>query len=357
MGWVVSVMKNKIKDPELFKTIKTFLTSYLPNIKKCSDHTVDAYKYAINIYFEFLKDAKDISLTQITTSDFNQSYMVEFLDWLSDNRNNIATTINQRLSHIRTFCKYLKKNNLISFIDYEEICEIGEVADTRIPEFSWLSIDEIKLIIEQPDTNKKTGIRDRFFLALLYESGCRDDEILHLRVKDFIINSNGEPDMHIWGKGQKYRCTPISANILPYYKAYCSLYHEDIEKEQDDLMFYTVRNEIKAPMSSDNVQRFLNSYEKKIKDQNIDIMHLHPHLFRRTRAMHLYIAGVPLPLVSEWLGHSSEETTRIYAKATDEMKRQAQKKVNDALKDIINDDAVFKYANDEEVLKKLSGLK
>ena len=62
-------------------------------------------------------------------------------------------------------------------------------------------------------------------------------------------------------------------------------------------------------------------------------------------------------MVSEWLGHSNEETTRIYAKATDEMKRKAQKKVNEALKDIIEEAPIFKYANDEDILKKLSGLK
>lgn len=122
-------------------------------------------------------------------------------------------------------------------------------------------------------------------------------------------------------------------------------------------MFYTERNGIKTAMSSDNVQRFMRTYEKQIKADGTEIIHLHPHLFRRTRAMHLYIAGVPLPLVSEWLGHSNEETTRIYAKATDEMKRKAQQKVNEALKEIMEEDPVFKYANDEDVLKKLSGLK
>ena len=101
----------------------------------------------------------------------------------------------------------------------------------------------------------------------------------------------------------------------------------------------------------------MRTYEKQIKADGTEIIHLHPHLFRRTRAMHLYIAGVPLPLVSEWLGHSNEETTRIYAKATDEMKRRAQQKVNEALKEIMEEDPVFKYANDEDVLKKLSGLK
>ncbi|HHW36519.1 MAG TPA: tyrosine-type recombinase/integrase [Bacillales bacterium] len=64
--------------------------------------------------------------------------------------------------------------------------------------------------------------------------------------------------------------------------------------------------------------------------------HLHPHLWRRTRAIHLYTAGVPLPLISEWLGHSNEETTRIYARVTDEMKRQAQRKLEEYKDSVFN---------------------
>lgn len=68
-----------------------------------------------------------------------------------------------------------------------------------------MSIDEVKLMLSQPDIRKKNGVRDRFFLSLMYESGCRDDEILHLRVKDFVVNKNGEADLHIFGKGNKHR--------------------------------------------------------------------------------------------------------------------------------------------------------
>lgn len=72
---------------------------------------------------------------------------------------------------------------------------------------------------------------------------------------------------------------------------------------------------------------------------------------------HLYLAGVPLPLVSEWLGHSSIETTQIYARATNEMKRQAQRKLGDKEGSVLKDDITFKYADNEAVLKKLAGLK
>ena len=209
----------------------------------------------------------------------------------------------------------------------------------------------------QQAIKKKTGIRDRFFISLMYESGCRNDEILHLKLKNIVINKEGEPDVHIFGKGSKHRCTPLSKDIVPYFNEYCKLYHLDSANSSDELLFYTVRNGIKSQMSQDNVQRFMKDYEKKAREINSDLPHLHPHLWRRTRAMHLYLAGVPLSLVSEWLGHSRIETTQIYARATDEMKRQAQRKIGEKEVSVFKDDVAFKYADNEEVLKKLAGLK
>lgn len=109
-------------------------------------------------------------------------------------------------------------------------------------------------------------------------------------------------------------------------------------------------------MSDDNVARFMNKYEKMVRESDPEYPHLHPHLLRRSRAMNLYIHGMPLPLISEWLGHTQLETTTIYAQATTEMKRLAASKSDAANSSIFNED-VFKYANDEESLKRLYGLK
>lgn len=355
MGRKVAALK--IRDPGLYRLMKQFLTAYLPDTKQKSAHTIQAYRDALNLYMRFLESVKSIKLKDVCASDFSQENISAFLKWLREERGNESTTINQRLSHIKGFCRYIQKKDVLSFEVYRGICEIAEYKDERVTDFIWLTIEEVKLILRQPDINKKTGVRDRFFMALMYESGCRDDEILHMKLKNIIINKAGEPDVHIFGKGSKHRCTPLSKDIIPYFNEYCRLYHPDTENGSDELLFYTVRNGIKCQMSQDNVQRFMKTYEKKAQETNADIPHLHPHLWRRTRSMHLYLAGVPLPLVSEWLGHSSIETTQIYARATNEMKRQAQRKLGDKEDSVLKDDITFKYADNEAVLKKLAGLK
>ena len=73
--------------------------------------------------------------------------------------------------------------------------------------------------------------------------------------------------------------------------------------------------------------------------------------------MHLYQAGLPLPTISEWLGHSNIEMSRFYVKVTEAMKKEAPHKLSDSDNSVFKDDVVFKYANDEDTIKRLCGLK
>lgn len=109
-------------------------------------------------------------------------------------------------------------------------------------------------------------------------------------------------------------------------------------------------------MSSDNVQRFVEKYGAKAKSQMPSIPHIHPHLFRHTRAMHLYMAGMPLEMVAQWLGHSQIETSLIYANATTEMKRAAVKKISTKENAVFGDNENFKYGDNDGIIKRLYGL-
>ena len=85
---------------------------------------------------------------------------------------------------------------------------------------------------------------------------------------------------------------------------------------------------------------------------------VHPHLFRHSRAMHLYQGGMDLTLVSQWLGHANLQTTLIYAHADTEQKRKAIELATGSMSPVKKNPSSGVYTvNDEDTLRKLYGLK
>ena len=121
-------------------------------------------------------------------------------------------------------------------------------------------------------------------------------------------------------------------------------------------LFYTERKGQRKLICDDTVRLMMQKYADlaRAKCQEIPA-HVHPHLWRHTRAMHLYQHGMDLTLVSQWLGHTNIETTLIYAHADTEHKRQA---ITKALGDSAAPGVVpEKYTvSDEEMLQRLYGL-
>lgn len=110
-------------------------------------------------------------------------------------------------------------------------------------------------------------------------------------------------------------------------------------------------------MSADNVAKFMKQYGKAAKEQCNKVPEgLHPHMFRHSRAMHLYRGGMPLALLSEWLGHAQLETTKIYAYADTQMKREAIEKATSSLNPLSQNRKVTSWQNDDELIKRLYGL-
>lgn len=343
----------KIKDPALFGKINSFFTEYLPVVRRESPNTIKAYLYTINIYFDFLEDMRRIKLWEVSLADFTQRNLLDFMDWLQANRENAVSTVNLRLVHMRKFCCFLMEDNILQLAELAAIQRIAELPTDKAEEIHYLSVEETKLLLAQPKTNTRLGVWDSFFMHLLYDSGCRVQEILDLTKASFVLGKDGA-ELHVIGKGKKFRAVPLSAELIPMFKEYCSLFHSDTTP--DDHLFYTQRKGRREEMSRDNVQRFVEKYGAQARNSMPSIPHIHPHLFRHTRAMHLYMAGMPLETVSQWLGHSQLETSLIYARATTEMKRAAVAKISSKEDSVFKDDEKFKYSDDATIIKRLYGL-
>lgn len=343
----------KIKDPTLFQSIRKFLTEDMPIVRKKSVNTIDAYRYTLNLFLTFLRERHNIPLSSVTAKDFCQSNVMNFIDWLLKVRGNKASTVNLRLKHIKRFCRFLMDENILLLSELSSIQKIADIPNATDDTIKFLTVQETKLILSQPDINKTVGLRDSFFLYLLYDSGCRVQEMLDLKLRDFVVQKKSA-ELHVVGKGNKYRVTPISQELVSKFERYCSAYHQDSGYE--DYLFYTVRKGVRSQMSSDAAQAFIKKYGDKARETIAGIPHLHPHLFRHSRAMHLYMAGMPLELVSQWLGHSQMETSLIYVRATTEMKRKAIDKISTAENSVFKGDEKFRYADNETIIRQLYGL-
>ena len=111
-------------------------------------------------------------------------------------------------------------------------------------------------------------------------------------------------------------------------------------------------------MSDNNVRTFMRRYGREAQRLCPEIPeNVHPHLFRHSRAMHLYQGGMDLTLVSQWLGHANLQTTLIYAHADTEQKRKAIELAEHYGSPTKKNPSTGRYTvSDEETLKKLYGL-
>lgn len=338
----------------LFKLIRDFLTVYLIKQKASSPNTVKAYRDSLNLLFEYLKQEQNIPLREMSFERIPRTSIEDYLDWLENRRNCSVSTRNQRLSCIRAFYKYAGSMDItvaVYALEMEKI-PLKKVAKSQPVKF--FSEDALKAILAQPDTRTLKGTRDLFYMILMYDCGARNQEILDLKVSDIHVSIQN-PYVLINGKGHKTRVVPLMDKVVEHFTNYVRLFHNG--ELTDDLLFYVVQKDKKQTMSPDNVAKFMKKYGTKAKTKCNSVPEgLHPHMFRHSRAMHLYRGGMPLALLSEWLGHVQVETTMIYAYADTQMKRDAIEKATSILNPLLKSHLGPTWQDDEALIKRLYGL-
>lgn len=338
----------KIKDKSFVIAVSNYTANYLRKIKSISENTIQSYIKGLELYINYLIDIKGIKINNICSTDFSNVIIIDFLEYLKQTRNNSNNTLNQRLSALKSFARYLHRNHLITYDNYANILDIDKLKSEKYKIIE-LSIEDIKYILALPDTKNYFGLRDLAYMTLLYDTGCRDSEILNLKPNDVVLKK-ACGKISVIGKGNKFRSVPLSNEAVDIIKKYIEKY----KIADDSFLFYTTRNGITTRMSDDNAARILKKYEILAKKSGYILPHLHPHLFRHARAMHLYHAGMPMQLVCEWLGHSYIETSMIYAYADFDMKKKALQKLDIS---VVNSNTIENVVDEEELMKKFFGFK
>ena len=343
-------MKNDDRSSALFFSMTyEFLEVYLP--KQCgrSSHTVESYRDALSLFRRYIVDTVGISIGKFTFAECTRECILGFMDYLS-RLHSKSSTRNQRLAALKSYLSFAADKDItLQSIELQ----VKRIPQCRVPKTEKTVIEEdaMSAILQQP-ANTRRGLRDRTIMILLYDSGARLAEVLNLNVSDAAIDGNS-PYIRVNGKGSKQRIVPISVKTAAHIARYLSVYHSS--KQTDSrLLFFTVIKDVTARISEGNVERFVREYATKARSLCPSVPdHVHPHMFRRTRATQLYQNGVSLPLVSRLLGHASLETTQLYAKPSLKMLRAAIESVELPYQKAVK--AIWE--GDENAMARLSGLR
>ena len=285
---------------------------YLKVGKNASLYTIRTYQSALignsirgsqKGFFPFLLMKKIDSLDKVTKHTIR-----EYIMWLVDQK--VAkSSITCKLSAVRSFYNYLQKEELLKENPLDKISSPKQ--DKKLP--SYLTGDEINRFLAAPDASTPVGLRNKAILELLYASGLRVSELVHLTRSQIDMDTR---EIRIIGKGSKERLVLMGKPAREAITVYLQKGRQQLlGKKKTDAVFI---NRYGKPLIERRIQKIVKQYASQggIKKR------VHPHTIRHTFATHLLDGGADLRVVQELLGHASLTTTQIYTHVS---KTQAKK--------------------------------
>jgi site-specific recombinase XerD len=301
--------------------LSKFLTEHLAGERDLSSQTISSYRDAIKLLLTWFRDVQAIPPEKLRLADLDRERVLAFLDWLEAERHNSPATRNQRLAVIKSLSRYTAVARP-EFLD--QATQILAVKQKKTPatNMGYLTGDEVKALLAQPDPATRRGLRDTVLLATLYDTAARVQELCDLNTAD--VRAVRPMLVTLHGKGSKTRRVPLmdpTARLLQDYLDRRSR-HLGVGADADPLFQGPHQNRL----TRWGVTKILARHVQSLRHRDPSYapgVNVTPHVIRRTRAMHLLQAGVNLIYIRDLLGHADVSTTEIYARADPETKRKA----------------------------------
>lgn len=279
------------------KKIDAFM-DYLKYEKGLSNNTLTAYRRDLLKLHQFLK----ASSRSVEPGEIGKKDIMAFLSWQID-RGAAHASVARSLSSVKTFYKFLimegyQGKNPTADLETPKI-------KRKLPQV--LNIEEVDLLLAQPNMLNPLGIRDRAMLELMYGTGIRVSELLDLQVDD--INTTAG-FLRCMGKGRKERVIPVNQTAIDWVQRYLTRSRSFLVKKHGERILFV--NAHGRRMSRQGFFKIIAGYADKAGLEK-DVT---PHTLRHSFATHLLENGADLRAVQEMLGHADISTTQIYTHLT-----------------------------------------
>jgi integrase/recombinase XerD len=279
-------------------TLQSFI-DYNSVEKGLSPNTLQSYRRDLLKVIAFLNQKK--------ITEFNQVRKVTVLAFLTEQKTRGLSppSLNRLLSSIRMFFRFLQYEKIVD----NDPTLLIESAKTwfRLPET--LTLDEVEKLLQPANERNPLAIRNMAMIELLYATGLRVSELIHLKISSLFLN---EGIIRTIGKGSKERLIPMGELAVEKLKVYMN--HERpklLKNGNSETLFLNYSGK------GISRQAFWYLLKKKALMSGIE-RPFSPHTLRHSFATHLLERGADLRSVQALLGHSNISTTQIYTHITRE---------------------------------------
>ena len=273
--------------------IRDFL-NFIRIERSLSDNTVAAYSNDLHRYIQYLHEKNIKNPQKIKLLDIQ-----EFINNLAE-LGLAETSISRNISSIKNFHRFLIAEN-ITKEDPTEFLHSPRLPQ-KLPKI--LDLQEIEAIMQEIDTTKNKGIRDRAIIETLYSTGVRVSELIAIKIPEIHLQ---EGILRVFGKGSKERFVPFGDQAAQAIRHYITAVRTVLSRGQKskDVLFLNMRG---TPLSRMGIWKIVREYVR-LADIRKKVS---PHVFRHSFATHLLEGGANLRAVQEMLGHTDISTTQIY---------------------------------------------
>ena len=223
-----------------------------------------------------------------------------------ETRSLAGATIRRKLAALASLFDHLLENNAVAGGNPVHGVKRPKI-ETNEGKTPALGDDQVKLLLEAPDTETVKGVRDRAILAVLLYHGLRREEAARLTMSD-LLERRGIKHLRVHGKGGKIRFLPL--HPVAAERIYAYLERDSERAPSPGPLFRSMRGKTTgAGVTANGLHTVVAHWTRAA---GIEVDGLGVHGLRATAATNALEHDADIAKVQMWLGHANISTTRLY---------------------------------------------
>jgi len=295
--------------------ITGFLREHMPIHQGCSPHTCETYAHAFRLLLMFASERLGIKPSQMLIEQIDAALVLAFLAHIEDQRGNCAATRNGRLAAIKAFIRYVEFRVPSALAQARQIHAIPSKRHDQAL-VRHLTLEEVRAILNAPNTTTRLGVRDRAMLHLCFAGGLRVSELVGLPLEN--VSLQRSPSIRVLGKGRKERCLPLWKETVADLRAWLAIRGRVSVPE----LFVNAEG---SAMSRAGFEYVLDKHVRVARTTCASLRgrSISPHQLRHSCALTMLQATRDIRKMALWLGHADIRTTEIYLRVDPTEKLEA----------------------------------